>query len=67
MPAFVAALIPFIPQLVEFAIKLGTSILEMTREMTKEEMQMYLDKTYDEIAVKKRLKRNPTTGKLEWQ
>ena len=59
------ALLPYLPQLITFAIKLGSSILEMTREMTPEEMQRLLDKSYDEIAVKKRLRRNEA-GKLEW-
>lgn len=59
------ALLPYLPQLISFAIKLGNSVLEMTRDMTPEEMQKYLDKTYDEIAVKKRLRRNED-GKLEW-
>ena len=59
------ALLPYLPQLITFAIKLGSSILEMTREMTPEEMQRLLDKSYDEIAVKKRLRRNDA-GKLEW-
>lgn len=58
-------LLPYLPQLISFAIKLGSSILEMTREMTTEEMQRILDKSYDEIAVKKRLRRN-VDGKLEW-
>ena len=51
------ALLPYLPQLITFAIKLGGFILEMTRDMTPEEMQSLLDKTYDEIAVKKRMKR----------
>ncbi len=59
------AILPYIPQLVAFAIKLGSAILEMTRELTPEEMQRLLDKSYDEIAVKKRLRRNED-GKLEW-
>ncbi len=59
------ALLPYLPQLITFAIKLGNSILEMTRELTPEEMQRLLDKSYDEIAVKKRLRRNED-GKLEW-
>ncbi len=59
------ALLPYLPQLITFAIKLGGSILEMTRELTPEEMQLLLDKSYDEIAVKKRLRRNED-GKLEW-
>lgn len=67
MPIPIAVILPYIPQLVTFAIKLGSSILEMTKEMTEEEMQAWLDKSYDEISVKKRLKRNETTGKLEWE
>ena len=66
MPAFIVALLPYIPQLVTFAIKLGGFIIETAKTMTTEEMQEYLDKTYDEIAVKKRLHRNSETGKLEW-
>lgn len=58
-------LLPFLPQLVGFALKLGSAILEMTRDMTSEEMQKYLDMSYDEIAVKKRLKRD-SNGKLIW-
>jgi hypothetical protein len=58
------ALIPYLPQLIAFAIKLGTDVVEMLKTMSKEEIQEWLDKTYDEIAVKKRLKRN-AEGKLE--
>ncbi len=59
-------LLPYLPQLITFAIKLGSSILEMTRELTLEEMQRMLDKTYDEIAVKERLRRN-ADGVFKWQ
>lgn len=59
------ALIPYLPQLVAFSIKLGIAAVEMFRTMSNEEIQEYLDKVYDDIAVKKRLKRN-ADGKLEW-
>lgn len=59
------ALIPYLPQLVVFSIKLGIAAVEMFRTMSNEEIQEYLDKVYDDIAVKKRLKRN-ADGKLEW-
>ena len=60
------ALIPYLPQLVAFSIKLGIAAVEMFRTMSNEEIQEYLDKVYDDIAVKKRLKRN-ADGKLEWR
>lgn len=60
------ALIPYLPQLVAFSIKLGIAAVEMLRTMSNEEIQEYLDKVYDDIAVKKRLKRN-ADGKLEWR
>ncbi len=59
------ALLPYLPQLITFAIRLGTSVVEMLKTMSAEEIQEYLDKAYDDIAVKKRLRRN-ADGKLEW-
>lgn len=59
------ALLPYLPQLISFAIKLGVASIEMFKTMTNEEVQEWLDKTYDEIAVKKRLRRN-AEGRLEW-
>ena len=59
------ALLPYLPQLITFALKLGTHAIEMFKTMSPAEIQEYLDKTYDEIAVKKRLRRN-ADGKLEW-
>lgn len=66
MPTPIAILLPYIPQLVTFAIKLGNFILEMAREMTPEEMQLYLDKTYNEIAVEKRLVKDED-GRWVWK
>lgn len=60
------ALLPFLPQLITFALKLGVSILEMNKEITHEEMQRLLNKSYDEIAVKKRIKKNSETSQWEW-
>ncbi|HHT9124275.1 MAG TPA: hypothetical protein ACFYD6_00485 [Candidatus Brocadiia bacterium] len=59
------ALLPYLPQLIAFAIRLGIDVMEMFKTMTDEEIQKYLDKVYDDIAVKKRLRRN-AEGKLEW-
>ncbi|MGR3310675.1 MAG: hypothetical protein ACUZ77_07855 [Candidatus Brocadiales bacterium] len=59
------ALLPYLPQLITFAIRLGTGVVEMLKTMSAEEIQEYLDKAYDDIAVKKRLRRN-ADGKLEW-
>lgn len=61
------ALVSFIPQIVTFTIKLVNFILETNKEMTAEEMQKWLDMTYDEIAVKKKIVKNPETGDLEWK
>lgn len=58
-------LLPYLPQLISFALRLGNTALEISKEATPEDMQRFLDMAYEEIAVKKRLKQNEN-GKWIW-